>query len=138
MDLITDRTQEDVNNLTSKGVYSYTDLNRVETATKEIATLLTANGYHVNIEVKTDWTEGETLSHEQMKRYIDNVLKCESQFCSAGYELPNTMDGLNYIIANNIELTLQKLEQLVNYMLSVLSYSGMLYANDYGLRGCMT
>ena len=136
MKLITDRTQNDVTQKTLKGQYNYTDLNRVEAAVKDLAEILTAYGYTTTVETKTDYVEGQTLTLEDMDRYIDNVHKCVRQFCSAGYELPKTLDGIDYIGANNIELTLDRLGELVVYMQRAFRYRGTFYSGDYtGVRG---
>ena len=135
MKLITDRTQNDVTEKTTKGQYNYTDLNRVQAAVKALAETLTAYGYTTTVETKTDYVEGQTLTLEDMDRYIDNVHKCVRQFCSAGYELPKTLDGIDYIGANNIEKTLVGIEKLLEYMLAVMRYSGTFYSGNEGLRG---
>lgn len=135
MSLITDRTKVDVEMKTAKGQYNYTDLNRVEAKTAEVAALLTEQGYITTVHTKTDYTEGQTLTLELMERYIDNVHKCVRQFCSAGYELPKTPDGIDYIDANNIELTLEGLEILLDYMQKAFRYAGTFYSGNEGLRG---
>lgn len=135
MKLITDRTQNDITEKTAKGQYNYTDLNRVEAAVKALAETLTAYGYTTTVETKTDYVEGQTLTLEDMDRYVDNVHKCVRQFCSAGYELPETLDGIDYIGANNIELTLDRLGELVVYMQRAFRYSGTFYSGNEGLRG---
>lgn len=128
--MITNRTSNDT-------YYNYTDLNRVETKTAELASLLTAQGYFTTITVKTDWVKGDYPTSEQMKRYLGNVQKCVDNFCSMpNSKLPTTMKNIYYSDANNIEKALVNAEILINYMLEVMRYSGTFYiGNNEGLRG---
>lgn len=135
--LITDRTLEDIKNGNEKGYYNYYDLNRVEAATKDIAELLTANGYIVTIDTKTLWTAADFPTQSEMARYLGNVRKCVTQFCNMpGASIPASMDNLDYTGANNIEKALVNAEILVGYMRSVLRVSGTFCCgNILGLRG---
>lgn len=134
--MIVDRTQSDVYNATEKAYYNATDLNRVETGVEYIAKLLTDNGYFTTVTVKKDWIKNEFPTTTDMNRYISNIQKCVDSFTSAGYEIPTTIDCINYLSANNIENTLESIEILVNYMIEVMRYSGTFYiGNNEGLRG---
>lgn len=136
LDLITDRTYSDIINETPKGFYNFTDLNRVESAVEHLAAKLTEHGYFTTVTVKTDWKANDMPSLLDMSRYLSNVQKCIDCFTSAGYELPVTMDGINYIDANNIEKTLTDIEQLINYMIAAMRYVGTFYCGHMdGLRG---
>lgn len=134
--LVTDRTKTDLDNGTPKAFYNYDDLNRVESAVEYIATKLTEQGYFTTVVVKTDWQLGDKPSSLDMKRYLSNVQKCIDTFTSAGYNLPKTMDGIDYIGANNIEKTLADIEQLINNMIAAMRNVGTFYCGDMdGLRG---
>lgn len=116
--------------------YNYSDLNRVEAKTAEVAELLTAQGYVTTVDVKTDWTMTDFPTQTEMQRYLGNVKKCINNFCKMpGITLPDTMDRLDYIGANNIEKTLVGIEKLLEYMLAVMRYSGTFYSGNEGLRG---
>ncbi len=116
--------------------YNYSDLNRVEAKTAEVAELLTAQGYVTTIDVKTDWKMTDFPTQTEMNRYLGNVKKCVNNFCKMpGITLPDTMDKLDYIGANNIEKTLVGIEKLLEYMLAVMRYSGTFYSGNEGLRG---
>ena len=116
--------------------YNYSDLNRVEAKTAEVAELLTAQGYVTTIDVKTDWKMTDFPTQTEMQRYLGNVKKCVNNFCKMpGVTLPGTMDRLDYIGANNIEKTLIGIEKLLEYMLAVMRYSGTFYSGNEGLRG---
>ena len=116
--------------------YNYSDLNRVEAKTAEVAELLTAQGYVTTIDVKTDWKMTDFPTQTEMNRYLGNVKKCVNNFCKMpGITLPDTMDKFDYIGANNIEKTLVGIEKLLEYMLAVMRYSGTFYSGNEGLRG---
>ena len=116
--------------------YNYSDLNRVEAKTAEVAELLTAQGYVTTVDVKTDWSMTDFPTQTEMNRYLGNVKKCVNNFCQMpGVTLPDTMDRLDYIGANNIEKTLVGIEKLLEYMLDVMRYSGTFYSGNEGLRG---
>ena len=116
--------------------YNYSDLNRVEAKTAEVAELLTAQGYVTTVVVKTDWSMTDFPTQTEMNRYLGNVKKCVNNFCQMpGITLPDTMDKLDYIGANNIEKTLVGIEKLLEYMLAVMRYSGTFYSGSEGLRG---
>ncbi len=128
--MITNRTSDDT-------YYNYTDLNRVEAKTAEVAALLTANGYFTTVTVKTDWAKGDKPPKAEMIRYLGNVQKCVDNFCAVpGTTLPESMKKLLYTDANNIEKTLVGIEQLLDYMIAAFRYSGTFYAGHMdGLRG---
>jgi hypothetical protein len=84
----------------TKGAYNYSDLNRVEWAVKEIATSLS-----LNLSTKTDWGPSDIPKESDMRRYLSNVVKIRAAIPELNDIplLPNTMVGLNYETANNIE-----------------------------------
>lgn len=105
------------NRANSNTYYNYTDLNRVEGAVREVADMLTAEGYYVTVTVKTNWSRTTRPTENQMNRYIGNILLIERQFVPAeGVTLPKSMRGLNYIGANNIEKFLAGIPALVSGM----------------------
>lgn len=147
--LITDRTQADVDyarslcakgiaNMTAdelaefggslKGMYNYTDLNRVETAVAYVAAELASvpsalvdfdPDDYSNLSVKTDWAEGDYPSHLQMVRYLANIKLIRDAFPEASIAwIPDSMDNLDYSSANNIEQLLKDIDaayhELVN------------------------
>lgn len=127
-----------ITNRTSNNTYySYTDLNRVEAKTAEVAALLTANGYVTSIASKTDWSKSDRANGTQMQRYLGNVQRCTDNFCAVpGATLPESMNKLLYTDANNIEKTLIGIEQLLDYMLVVMRSCGQFYSGSMdGLRG---
>ena len=87
-------------NNTTKGAYNHSDLNRVERASAELSDL-----YGLALETKTDWTGWDVPQKTDMVRYITNVKKIRhaSLDSNSMAPAPDTMAGLNYSDANNIE-----------------------------------
>lgn len=129
-ELITDRTLEDVQRLTDKGVYHASDMNRVENATAYLAGLMIAlpselkayaetlgvawhEGYDVpyspedfHLTVKPDWTMEDIPDLEDSERYLGNISAlCSGLGCSVE-DLPKSLDKLFYQDANAIEACL--------------------------------
>ena len=119
-ELITDRTLEDVQRLTDKGVYCASDMNRVENATAYLAGLMIALpnelrayaetlgvSWHDNYDVpynpedfhltaKSDWAMEDIPDLEDSERYRGNISAlCGGLGCSKE-ELPKSLDKLFY------------------------------------------
>ena len=132
MNLITNRTQADVDRLTElaskgfanmtatekaewlagmKGAYNYTDLNRVETAVRYLAELL-----GVTVTVKTDWEVTDIPSQTDMARYLSNIrsLRKVNSALSTTPSVPDSMANLTYKTANDIEQILLDIEARIN------------------------
>ena len=86
MAMVTDRTESDALLGNEKGLYSYTDLNRVESAVSEIVAQFPPLGVSAQLPVKTDWglpgdfSAAEWPVASQMARYLGNVAKIKSIF----------------------------------------------------------
>lgn len=184
--MITDRTQTDVDyarslcvkgeNMTAeektvfssplKGMYSYPDWNRVESAVDYVADELVQadtdlRAYasslgvewddlfsvpydptdYANLTIKTDWVESDIPSATQMQRYINNVNLILSAIPEASVLwIPDTMDGLTYEYANNIEQVLIDVHTALAVVISVregyirsalaVNYSGEIYSGE--------
>ena len=132
MDLITNRTQADVDrvkeftargwaNLTEdekdewrsgmKGAYNATDLNRVETAVEKLAARL-----GIEVTVKKTWSTVVMPTTEDMTRYLDNIraLRKSCVILPTTPAVPATMTGLTYIKANDIEQILTDIELVLD------------------------
>ena len=88
----------------TKGAYNYTDLNRVETAVAELATML-----GLTLTTKTDWGMVDEPSLSDMERYLGNVAAIRDAYPGDAEfpALPDSMDYLTYEGANNIEKVLE-------------------------------
>lgn len=135
MNLITDRTEADALLGNLKGVYSYYDLNRVEEAVKAIAAHFQELGIAEQLAVKTDWDLPGDFSQDawpvekQMKRYLNNVAAIKRLFL-VQVQLPDSMDKLTWISANNIEKVLEIAFSRVEAIKQSYRYSGEIYAGE--------
>lgn len=135
MDLITDRTETDAVMGTGKGVYSYTDLNRVETAAEEIARQITNLGFALELQTKTDWklpgnfTTDNWPTESQMRRYLQNIADIKRVFVIST-QIPDSMDKLDWRGANAIEKVLQTAFGRVTGIKQSYRYSGEIYAGE--------
>lgn len=98
--LVTDRTAQDVANRTAKGCIAYTDLNRVETACRELADILL-----VNIETKVDWGMRDFRTDSDMQRIRSNIEKLRNAYFvkSTTPATPRRIEYQSITEANNIE-----------------------------------
>lgn len=135
MDLITDRTEADAMMGTEKGMYGYTDLNRVESAIEELGKNFSALGLGPAPEVKTDWgipgdfSESSWPVESQMNRYLGNI-KAIAQIFPNNVKLPSSMDGLTWSGANNIEKVLQIAAGRISGIKQAWKYSGEVFAGE--------
>lgn len=136
--LVSDRTLEDVQQHTSKGVYGVLDVNRVEGAVSYLAGLMVAlpeelRGYAQALGVewndlydvpydpevfrlatKSDWNELDIFDQADSDRYLGNVeALCQGLECDAK-DLPQSLDKLFYYDANAIEESLRRASGLLD------------------------
>ena len=129
---VTDRTVSDYKNRTPKGIYKYSDWNRVEESTGYLAQLLTDAGYPVVITTKTDWAAADWPWDTDMSRYFGNVKKCVDQFMKlpGSPDLPSNMDYLTHTGANIIEQTLLDIGAMIGYMEKAYRDAGTFEAGE--------
>lgn len=135
MNLITDRTLEDILKRTEKGRYEYSDLNRVEAAVQYLVLVAQTIVSVEPLSTKTNWrqptrfSEDTWVTQDQMDRYLRNVeILCESIGIDA--DLPDTMEGLTWQGANQIERALQLVQEYVSQNYQGFQYSGDLFAGE--------
>lgn len=128
--LVTDRDSSEL-------YYEYTDLNRVEEAAKTMAELLTNSGYPCIGNYKLDWKPmrelatgdfdpNEWQTNTQMKRYLDNLKLIRKQYHNPiTATLPEDMNFLSYVIANNLEKFILMVYNDYNNMQKGYKYCGM-------------
>ena len=155
LQLITDRTQADVDHLkilhskglaamteeekaawnsgTLKGAYNFSDLNRVESAVKTLASELSELGFPITLETKTDWSLSAIPSVQEMRRYLNNLVVLQnavSVFQELTPTLPNDMQHLSFEDANRMEEMLMGIDWWVISMKSNRRYSGELFCGE--------
>lgn len=153
LELITDRTQQDVARLKvlaqkgfanmtqsersewlapSKGAYNYTDLNRVEDAVAYLSQRLNEYGYNVSIEPVRTWMASDVPTLGEMTRYLKNVRTIREAFVtlSTTPAVPNEMSGFSPADANAIEQILTDVDQLLSNTVASFTMSGERYGGE--------
>lgn len=107
--LVTDRTAQDVTNRTAKGCIAYTDLNRVETACRELADILL-----VDIETKTNWNIRDFRTDSDMQRIRSNIEKLRNAYFvkPTTPATPRRIEYQSISEANNIEQILADIYEM--------------------------
>lgn len=152
MNLITDRTYEDVNyaqtlhakglsgmtaeELTEwmnglKGWYDYRDLNRVGEAMNYLCDRLKTVVGDINISPRTDWILSEMPTHNSVSEYLNNIRTLRNSIIVTK-DMPEVPSGvaLNYEEANDIEKILELLDILIDKIEQAYLYSGEIYAGE--------
>ena len=153
LNLITDRTTADVNRWKAlhdkgweamspeeqsewvggmKGSYNYTDMNRVESAVKELEDRFLEKGTKLALVTKTNWTRTSWPTKEDMGRYFGNVKVIRG---AVGVNLntpaaPTTGTLFDYKNANDIEKILLAVDNWLDRVDSCQMYSGDLYLGE--------
>lgn len=153
LSLITDRTPEDVqqaasmyargwDNLTEteksewlqglRGAYNAVDLNRVGNAVNYVAQRLEQYGYQVQVSPKIDWTMADIPYPPAMTDYLNNVSVIREALAvmPTTPPVPEDMEALNYIEANNIERILLDVNTLIDNMIAAWIYCGTVYCGE--------
>ena len=153
LNLITDRTQADVDAVRAlaakgwakmtdtekaawtaglKGAYNAADLNRVGAAVLYIAGRLTDAGYHAPVAPKQDWQLQDIPTPAQMQRYLADIstVRAALAVMPTTPEVPTSMDTLTYTEANDIEQILLDVDALITKLISAYYYSGELIAGE--------
>ena len=112
--------------------YNASDLNRVGAAVQYIADRFTAQGYAVTVHPKTDRTEEDIPTAQQMETYRQNIASLRGLIAvmKSTPETPETMRFLDYIKANDIERILLDLDTLLTNAALAWYQSGELYAGE--------
>lgn len=129
-DLITDRTQVDVDSGSARGSYGAADLNRVGAAANAIRAMLADYGYIVPDALREDWTDTDIPRQSDMAQYIRvlTALRDSLRFSDAAVPLPGTMDRFTFIMANQIEAMLSMLGPVVESIPETWFDSGQIEA----------
>lgn len=156
LQLITDRTQADVDrgqylaslwvggeftgtadelvewNSALKGFYNASDLNRVGNAINYVAERFTEAGYLVQVSPRIDWTEADIPLQSDMEHYLADVSALRELVTTpvTTPPVPDDMEGLTYIEANNIEQILLDLDDILTRMISAYIYSNEVYCGE--------
>ncbi|MBQ8298669.1 MAG: hypothetical protein IJX99_02195 [Clostridia bacterium] len=122
--LIFDRTQSDITNLTSKGYYNHTDLNRIEQWCNYLAGVLNNYNYIVNITTKTNWTMLDLPTQSKIERIRKNINTLKQAYFSFT-KIPSNLDYMTCQKANDIEKILHEIDYILMWMENNFVYSGV-------------
>lgn len=151
--LVTDRTQDDVNRAEKlnamdagamsdaekaewfsgmKGAYNCADLNRVGEAVQCLADVLKGYGYAVRVAAKRDWTGDDAPNEGQMVQYLADIAAVREALTvwEDTPATPETMQGLTWQAANDIEKILEDVEAAICRMELTWFYTGEIYCGE--------
>lgn len=130
--LVLDRTAADVRDKTPKGYYNASDLNRVGAAMAFVSAELKHYGYGLGISPKQDWSETDIPTTSDMTKYLSDLASLKDCFTvwQSTPPAPESMSGLTYTAANNIEQILHDIDELLHLMLLSFVYSGEVFAGE--------
>ena len=114
-------------------MYTYNDMNRVETAVSALSAQLKALGYmDTLLDVKTDWEANDHVWYDDMVRYIGNIgiLRDSISVYPTTPAAPIVGEAMTYNIANNIEKILQDIDNIVGHGIKTWYYSGEIMAGE--------
>lgn len=132
LELVTDRTQDDVLNGTPKGFYNATDLNRVGAAMQYLAARFADNGYVLDLTPRLAFTEEDIPLQSDMTHYLACLaaLRAMLPLPQGTPQTPDTMQRLTYVTANNIEKILEAVDRMLANSLAAAFCSGELYSGE--------
>ena len=153
-DLITDRTREDALrvlslaakwsrgtisdseilewNMNMKGAYNASDLNRVGTYVQLLTDKMHEIGLFPDTVGRNNWTESDYNDAAALDYYLVDINKIRTAINAAPSTppVPDTMQELNYIRANNIEQILLDMNRMTDNLIDSLYYAGEVYAGE--------
>lgn len=128
--------------ITNRGAgskYNYTDLNRVEAAFEWLRDRLNQDfGFNLSMTTKTDWTRqdlGQLGAQILMEQYRQNLVKIRGAITQK-VETPQSPDSMRFLLAqeaNDIELILIDIEELLNKMPHAWKHGGTCNSGQGGL-----
>ena len=123
-------------NWTSVDIYLASDLNRVESNTQHVASVLAAQGYTVPTLIhKTDWNKRDILLASDFNRIEENIkVLADSYFTNSEWQemkinwIP--MESVDYTFANRVEKNLKILHEILDTMQRQYIRSGVGYCGQ--------
>lgn len=112
--------------------YNASDLNRVGAAVQYVAERFAAQGYAVEVSPKTDWLASDIPTSSELETYRQNIatLRALLAVMPTTPETPDSMAGLTYTDANDIERILLDLDTLLTNAALAWYQSGELFAGE--------
>ena len=116
-----------------KGTYNYTDLNRVGQAVAYLRDRLRDDaGTSARVAPKTDWANGDIPPPEQAAQSISDVQNIRAAFILPDNTppAPDSLSGLTYSQANDIETIFQNLDKTIESLKITLITSGEVFSGE--------
>ena len=132
--LIFDRTQNDVENGTSKGYYNYTDLNRVETWCEYLADLLNSYSYPVSISIKKNWNMSDLPNVNDMERIRCNVNVIKTAFYSYT-DIPENLNR-NFLIGEMLDSSEENKKVSTEFEIDISEKELLAEKEELSMRSC--
>lgn len=121
-----------ITNRTRGATYDFRDLNRVENALDYLHKLLQNAGNSVIIKLHGEWKNGDNFTEADARNYLDSILAIKSTLAlpETTPSVPDDMNDLTSIEANNIEKILIVVNRIIQNMISAYFYSNELYSGE--------
>lgn len=116
-----------------KGRYSYTDMNRVESAVQDVSERLYAEGYLATpLTTKTNWNLWSVPTLADMTRYLGNIAAIRNAVTvyPTTPKAPSVNQGFDFNVANDIEKILVDVGYILDTLPNSRYYAGELYAGE--------
>lgn len=116
-----------------KGSYNYTDMNRVGQAIIYLRDRLRDDaGTSVQVAPKTDWANGDIPNLKQATQYISDVKNIRAAFIlpEDTPQAPESLTGLTYYQANNIEMIFRNLDKTIETLKITLITSDEVFSGE--------
>ena len=116
-----------------KGRYSYTDMNRVESAVESLVARFIQDGYLTSpLTTKTDWNRWSVPTRSDMIRYLGNIetLRSLVPVYPTTPAVPKITQRLDYKLANDIEQILVDLDEILTKIPQSWYYAGEIYTGE--------
>lgn len=132
LNLIADRTAEDVSAGRAKGFYRHTDLNRVQAAVQYLRERYGAAGYDtVPAPVFRTWQENDVPRYADLDGYLRGVLSLEGLVpLQSAPALPWSPDRLDWRGANAIEAFLGQMDETMDRIAEAWAFCGEVFAGE--------
>lgn len=151
--LITDRTEQDVDRVTTlaakawqdmtaeeraewlspmKGSYNYTDFNRVASAVAYVAQRLKEHGYLSFVPVSRTWSAEDIPTESELFQYFSNIaiLRQAITVWASTPVVPDSISGFDVNRANDLEQILIDADQILTHISQSWFFSGNLYSAE--------
>lgn len=131
MNLIYDRTQEDIDKETDKAFIDYVDLNRIKNAIAELKTAAESIGYTFVQDFTKTWTISDIRNKTEIDKLKNDLARIRGLIvCPSGTPNVPTTPFADYRSANDTENIIQTVYSLIEGMKIQARYSGEIYAGE--------